>query len=159
MVAVFIGLGSNIGPKKKNLLRAARLITKTGRFKILKMSSPYISKAVGPVQPDFINAVLKAETRLKPEETLRELKEIETLMGRKKTKRWGPRVIDLDILFYGGKTVRKKGLTIPHKELHKRGFVLAPLAEISPGLVHPVLKKTVKQLKNRLETCKCCENV
>ena len=151
MVAVFIGLGSNVGAKKKNLLQAIRLISKAGYFKILKLSSPYLTKAVGPAQPDFVNAVLKMETALKPEEALLELKKIEKLMGRKKTKHWGPRLIDLDILFYGGKVIRSKGLTIPHKELHKRGFVLAPLAEISPRFIHPVLKNTVSKLLKELK--------
>lgn len=157
MVAIFIGLGSNIGSKKKNILEAARLISKDGHFKILILSSPYLTKAVGPAQPDFVNAVLKAETALKPEEALADLKKIEKLMGRRKTKRWGPRIIDLDILFYGAKVIRTKKLTIPHKELHKRGFVLAPLAEISPKLRHPVLKETVIKLLNKLKACKCCD--
>ena len=151
MVAIFIGLGSNIGPKKKNLLRAVGLISKSGHFKILKLSSPYLTKAIGPSQQDFVNAALKAETELEPEEALRELKKIEKLMGRRKTKRWGPRVIDLDILFYGGKVIRTRNLTIPHKELHKRGFVLGPLSEINPRLVHPVLKETVMKLRNKLK--------
>ncbi len=151
MVAVYIGLGSNIGQRKKNILRSIGLIKKTGKFRLTRRSSFYETKPLGPVQRDFINACVKAETILSGKEVLKELKKIEKLMGRTKTKRWGPRIIDLDLLFYGSKVIKERGLIVPHKEIQNRFFVLDPLCEIAPRLKHPALNKNVLALKNKLK--------
>ena len=97
-------------------------------------------------QRNFYNIAAKFKTLLLPDELLKTLKRIEKELGRKKTYRWGPRVIDIDILFYGKKVVKTKNLTVPHKEISNRAFVLVPLKEISPAFVHPVLRKQVKTL-------------
>jgi len=152
MVAVHIGLGSNVGQKKKNISNALRLISENGFFKIVKKSSFYITQPVGPRQPDFVNAAIKAETGLGPFEALSILKQIERTLGRRKTKRWGPRMIDLDILFYGDRIIKSAKLTIPHKEIQNRSFVLDPLCEISPRLIHPVIGQTLLKLKEKLST-------
>jgi len=150
MVAVYIGLGSNIGQRKKNILRALKLLSKEGRIKVIKKSSVYETRAVGPRQRNFFNSVVKAKTGLSPNETLKELKKIEKIMGRKKTRRWGPRIIDLDLLFYGDKVIETKGLTVPHKEIRNRQFVLDPLCEIAPGFVHPVFGKTIRRIASHV---------
>lgn len=119
---------------------------------IKKVSSMYETKPWGlEEQPDFINMAVEAKTRLSPEELLRALKDIEKEMGRKDTVRWGPRIIDLDILFYDDIVINMGHLQIPHPLLHKRDFVLLPLSEIAPDKVHPVLKKNIRQLKEELK--------
>ncbi|BCB97374.1 2-amino-4-hydroxy-6-hydroxymethyldihydropteridine diphosphokinase [Dissulfurispira thermophila] len=120
-------------------------------FTIKKMSSMYETKPWGlEEQPDFINMVVEAETVLLPEELLSTLKEVEEELGRQKTVKWGPRIIDLDILFYDDDIIDMQHLHIPHLLLHKRDFVLLPMVEIAPDKVHPVLKKNIRQLKEEL---------
>ncbi|MCK5534508.1 2-amino-4-hydroxy-6-hydroxymethyldihydropteridine diphosphokinase [bacterium] len=99
----------------------------------------------------FLNKVIKIKTKLTPKDLLEICRKIEKELGRKKTIKWGPRTIDLDILFYGNKIIREKDLIIPHSRAHKRRFVLVPLAEISPGFVHPLLRKKVKTLLESLQ--------
>jgi len=102
-------------------------------------------------QPPFINMALEAETDLDPEALLGTLKDIERALGRRETFRWGPRTADLDILFYDDLVMESDTLQIPHPFLHARDFVLTPLAEIAPGKVHPILKKTIAVLREELE--------
>ena len=143
--AVFISLGANLGPARENLARAIRSIKK--RCRVLAVSSLYESDPVGPQdQPKFTNAVIKAETDLSPFELLDCLKTIEKEIGRKKTKRWGPRVIDLDIIFYGDLVISTDSLVIPHPRAHERRFVLEPLLEIDPAAWHPAKKMAVKDI-------------
>ncbi len=102
---------------------------------------------MGPVeQPPFINAVFSLECGMSPQELLALILDIEQKMGRVRGERWGPRLIDLDLLFYGDAVIEEQGLEVPHPRLHERRFVLTPLAEIAPGLVHPVIKKSVLEL-------------
>jgi 2-amino-4-hydroxy-6-hydroxymethyldihydropteridine diphosphokinase len=142
---VFIALGSNQGDRDLNLLRAIAETGKIAGVKIVALSVSYESAAIGPVeQPDFINAVMKVETTLLPRQMLAELQRIETEVFRRiRTVQWGPRSIDLDILFWGELILSEEGMTIPHPRLHERRFVLQPLAEIAPDFVHPLLKKSV----------------
>jgi 2-amino-4-hydroxy-6-hydroxymethyldihydropteridine diphosphokinase len=142
----YLGLGSNLGRKKYNVSRSILLMKKAG-IRILRQSRFYKTKPVGFMeQPDFINAAVKIRTVFAPKRLLKILQDIEKAMGRVKARRWGPRIIDIDILLYGDKTVKTNGLVIPHPRMHERTFVLKPLAEIAPGLKHPVLKTTIKLL-------------
>ena len=150
MHQVYISLGSNLKDKFTNIKLALYYLKSIG--KIVKKSSLYKTSPVeNENQPFFLNCVVKIYTNLTAYKLLSELKNIEKKLGRKKTKkRFQPRVIDLDILFYDKKIIRSKNLTIPHEKLHKRKFVLWPLAEVAPNFVHPILKKTIKKIKNEL---------
>ncbi|MCX8031511.1 MAG: 2-amino-4-hydroxy-6-hydroxymethyldihydropteridine diphosphokinase [Thermodesulfovibrionales bacterium] len=144
---VHIAIGSNIGEKFSNCRKALQLMMENG-IKITKTSSFYETEPWGVKdQPNFINLAIEAETTLSPEELLLILKKIEDQLGRVETFKWGPRVIDLDILFYEDMVIEANHLKIPHPYLHKRDFVLLPLSEIAPEKVHPLLKKTISQLK------------
>ncbi|MDI6640921.1 MAG: 2-amino-4-hydroxy-6-hydroxymethyldihydropteridine diphosphokinase [Elusimicrobiota bacterium] len=139
MVIAYIGVGSNIGNRKKNILLAKELLENQQKIKIVMCSSIYETAPWGyKNQPKFLNAVWKIKTELSPEELLKLLKSIEKKLGRTQTVRWGPRKIDLDILFYGNRKLNKKNLKIPHPEIFNRDFVLKPLYEIAPKLVKSV---------------------
>ena len=142
---VFIGLGANIGPVRENLIRAVKGIKK---FAILIVaSSLYESAPIGPQnQPNFTNAVVKIGTELSPFELLARLKELEKQIGRQKTKRWGPREIDLDILFYEDLVIDTRLLVIPHPQAHKRRFVLEPILEIDPHARHPSKSRKLRDI-------------
>jgi 2-amino-4-hydroxy-6-hydroxymethyldihydropteridine diphosphokinase len=132
---VGFGLGSNIGDKPANLKRALQLIEERGVARLTAVSRIYRTPPWGDLdQSDFANACALGETRLSPYELLAAVKKIEADMGREPTRRWGPRLIDVDILFLGEHMIDDPELTLPHKELFARGFVLAPLAEIAPRL-------------------------
>ena len=150
MFNVFIGIGSNLGKRTENCLAALESLS---NFTIIKsVSSFYETQPVGNEdQPEFINAVAKVSTLLSPLNLLISLKGIENQMGRERTERWGPRTIDLDILLYEDFVLESQELTIPHKHLHKRRFVLEPLCEIEPWVEHPVLKQTASMLLKALE--------
>lgn len=149
---VFIGLGSNRGDKKKNCLEAIERLNQVPGQKIRRLSSWYLSEPVGLEDPEwFINGVVGVETSLAPEELLGRLLQIETLMGRERTLKWGPRTIDLDLLAYDQVIVKTETLVLPHPQAAKRRFVLEPWAEIAPDFVHPVLKKTIRRLKEEWE--------
>ncbi len=149
MTTVYLGIGSNLGNKEANCERAISLLKESG-VKVTTCSSPIETEPWGVEdQPRFINMVVQAETSLKPLELLGALKNIESQMGRAMTcaqLRWGPRVIDLDILLYGDTLLDSPELTVPHRHMHQRAFVLEPLLEIAPNLLHPVLNKTITQL-------------
>jgi 2-amino-4-hydroxy-6-hydroxymethyldihydropteridine diphosphokinase len=120
---------------------------------VTRVSTFYRTPPLGPEnQPWYINAVARVRTRLGPEELLRLLQQIETAMGRVRGERWGPRVIDLDLLLYNGEVIFTSELVVPHPEMHRRAFVLAPLAEIAPRAWHPVLGKSAGELLAELDT-------
>ncbi|MBZ0157607.1 MAG: 2-amino-4-hydroxy-6-hydroxymethyldihydropteridine diphosphokinase [Alphaproteobacteria bacterium] len=147
MAIIHIGIGSNLGDRESHCDRALEEMKARG-IRITKVSSRYETEPWGMrEQPNFINMAVEAETDLSPEGLLAALKEIERTVGRRTTFLWGPRVIDLDILFYDDAIIDGACLRIPHPLLHTRSFVLLPLAEIAPGKMHPVLRKTVGQLK------------
>jgi 2-amino-4-hydroxy-6-hydroxymethyldihydropteridine diphosphokinase len=145
MESVFLGLGSNLGNRRENLHRAAAALP--AGISLMAASPVYETDPWGYLdQPAFLNQVWLVSTELPPWELLQVLKQIERALGRKVTFRNGPRVIDIDILFYGDWLLEQEGMTIPHPRLHERAFVLVPLADLAPDLVHPALKKTVREL-------------
>jgi len=146
---VFIGLGSNMGDREKNLREA---LEKIGRFIIIDiLSSVYETEPVDVEdQGWFLNMVLKGTTGLSPVRLLEKLQETEKLVGRKATFSKGPRIIDLDILFYDHIVLESANLEIPHPEIKNRGFVLTPLHEIAPDFIHPVWNKDISFLMNNL---------
>jgi len=146
MAIAHIGIGSNLGKREENCLRSIDFLEEEGIF-IRKCSTLYESEPWGVKdQPRFVNAAVEVETDKKPQALLAALKKIEKTMGRTETGRWGPRVIDLDILFYNDLVIDTPDLRIPHPFMHERKFVLRPLSDIAPDKMHPVLRKTVKEL-------------
>jgi len=148
----YIGIGSNLGDKIKQCERAISEILKVDRHKLLAKSSFFKTLPMGYTSQDwFVNGAIKIETDLEPTELLGALKTVESQLGREETFRWGPRTIDLDILLFDEIEVRTERLQIPHPRLHKRQFVLVPLAEIDRSLIHPALRKTVQELLDDLK--------
>ena len=144
---VYIGIGSNLGNKRENYLEALERIAKLPKTRIIKESSVYESQPHGDSKEWYINGVIEIETELKPEMLLKKFKNIERAMGRKKVrKKWGARIIDIDILLYDSLVMNKKSLKIPHPEMHQRKFVLIPLSELAPQVIHPVLSASISEL-------------
>lgn len=142
MKNVFISIGSNLGDKIANCREAVEELAKFS--KVDKLSSLYETEPVGKEnQPNFINSAIEIETNLSAYELLIYLKSIEEKMGRVRTEKWGPRKIDLDIIFYGQLVIKNDDLIIPHPRAHLRRFVLEPICEIAPNFIHPVLDQTV----------------
>jgi len=145
-----IGLGSNLGERDKNIRTALEKMQEKG-IELLRVSSVLETEPYGYTdQPKFLNAVCLVETNLTPDQLLDVLLEIEKEMGRVRERKWGPRIIDLDIIFYEDLVLESERLIVPHPDMHNRWFVLAPLAEICPDYVHPKLKKTVRELLQEL---------
>lgn len=146
MAIAYIGIGSNLGNREANCLTAIKLIRDRG-LTINKQSSMYETTPWGvEEQPGFINMAIEIETSLEPEKLLESLKCIEAEIGRQDSYRWGPRVIDLDILLYSDIIINSPMLQIPHPLMHQRDFVLRPMSEIAPDKMHPVIKKTIDKL-------------
>ena len=142
---VYLGIGSNLGNREANLDRAIEMLSE--RMKVSKVSSIYDTEPLdNPDQPRFLNLVCQVKTLLSPEEILTLAKGIELKMGRTPGKVNAPRLIDIDILLYGDRVIKKKDLVIPHPRLTERAFVLVPLAEIAPDVVEPVSGKTAGEL-------------
>jgi 2-amino-4-hydroxy-6-hydroxymethyldihydropteridine diphosphokinase len=145
---VHIGIGSNLGDRRANTAEAIEKVSKLPATRVVRASSLYESEPLGNAKTWFVNSVIEVETELAPEVLLKKFKAIEESMGRKrvKGKRWGSRIIDLDILLFDQDVVDKRTLKIPHPEMHKRRFVLLPLAELAPQVVHPKLGQTVSTM-------------
>jgi 2-amino-4-hydroxy-6-hydroxymethyldihydropteridine diphosphokinase len=145
MNVIYLSLGSNIG-RRLDFIKAA-VDKLSEHIKIIEKSALYETAPWGKTnQPKFLNLCLKAETDLNPNELLSFVKEVELGAGRNSKEKWGPREIDVDILFYDDDRLQSKNLTIPHPHLHERAFVLVPLNEIAADFIHPVLKKSVAEL-------------
>ena len=146
----YIGIGSNLGNKLDQCEKAISEILKADHHKLLAKSSFFKTRPIGYISQDwFINGVI--ETDLNPYDLLLTLKSIESKMGRVKTLKWGPRIIDLDILLYDEIEFDTPDLQIPHPQMHKRQFVLIPLSEIDKDIVHPSFKKTIEALLEDIE--------
>ncbi len=152
MAVVYLGIGSNLGDRHAHIQKALRLLKEQEEIKVTAVSDLIETKPVGgPEQGDFLNGALRLETDLLPLDLLSRLKNIERRSGRTKSEPNAPRTLDLDILFYDDIViVEGKNLCIPHPRLAEREFVLKPLAEIAPDLVHPRLKKEIRQLYQEL---------
>jgi len=144
---IYLGLGTNVGDRERNLSEALYLLDQHKQIQIKKRSSIFESEPVGYTnQFWFFNAAVEIDTNLHPHNLLDIAQGIEKQLGRKKTFRWGPRIIDIDILSFGGVICKDNFLTLPHPEMHLRKFVLLPLAEIAPHYVHPLFNLTIQQL-------------
>jgi 2-amino-4-hydroxy-6-hydroxymethyldihydropteridine diphosphokinase len=135
---VYLSVGSNLGDRRRNLTRAVKAIAGLAGISDIRVSSIYETEPVGyRDQPFFLNIGLVMAVRCKPGELLDRLMEVEADLGRVRGKPGGPRTIDIDILFFGSRVLDEEGLTVPHPRIEERGFVLAPLVELDPELVHP----------------------
>jgi 2-amino-4-hydroxy-6-hydroxymethyldihydropteridine diphosphokinase len=145
---VFIGIGSNLGERRANCREARQRLGELPKTRVVKESSLYESEPHGNATRWFGNSVVEVETELAPADLLKRLKQIEAEMGRKrvKGKRWGSRIIDLDILFYNNEIIDKRNLKVPHPQLPNRRFVLVPLSELAPQLIHPGLNASISEL-------------
>ncbi len=150
-VSVYIGFGSNIGDRRAYIRAAFHHLSETEGVRLQRVSSLYETEPVGDAaQAPFLNGVALLETTHTPLSLLHILKNVETAVGRQHRTRWGPREVDLDILLYGDRCVQTETLVIPHPEMHLRGFVLVPLADLAPDLHHPICQKTIRTLLAQL---------
>jgi 2-amino-4-hydroxy-6-hydroxymethyldihydropteridine diphosphokinase len=148
---IYLALGSNLGDRVANLETARKSLAP--RIEIVRESPIYVTPPWGYTdQPDFLNQVIEVDTLLHPIPLLHKLKKIETEMGRETTFRNGPRIIDLDILFYGQEVYEGENLQIPHPRLQDRAFVLVPLNDIAPDFVHPVLNQSVHEMLAKVDS-------
>lgn len=150
MTLAYIALGSNLSDPPAQLQRAVHALENLPGSRLESISSVYRSRAVGPAQPDYLNAVAGLRTMLQPIALLNQLQAIEAQQGRQRSVRWGPRTLDLDILLYGDATLHSERLTIPHPRLHERDFALRPLREIS---VHKRMLPNGPDLDTLLKAC------
>jgi 2-amino-4-hydroxy-6-hydroxymethyldihydropteridine diphosphokinase len=145
MARAYLSIGSNLGGRAENCVIAVAKLAH--QEKVLKVSDIYETEPWGKTdQPEFMNVAVEIETRLDPHELLEACKRIEEMMGRTPGERWGPRVIDLDVLLYEDLVVEDEDLILPHPRMQERRFVLQPLADIAPEVRHPLLKKTAAEM-------------
>lgn len=159
-VVCHIGIGSNLGDALQNCKDAIESISRLSAVLLIQSSSFYKTEPVGDIKQEyFVNAVVEIKTELAARELLIKLQKIEKQMGRERSVKGGPRIIDLDIIFYGQEIIPEKGLTVPHPEMHERRFVLEPLNEIASYFIHPVFRVSVRGLKERLDDSKSVEKI
>lgn len=149
---VYLSLGSNIGNKRKNLMEAIRKIGELENTEVVKSSTILETEPFGYLEQDnFLNACLEVKTLMTAQEFLKEILQIELDMGRVREIKWGPRIIDIDILFYDKEIIEEDNLAVPHPWICEREFVLDPLSEIAPNYIHPLEKKTITMLARKLK--------
>jgi 2-amino-4-hydroxy-6-hydroxymethyldihydropteridine diphosphokinase len=147
MAQVFVGLGSNLGDRRKFLRRAIIEMEGLKQTVLKNYSFIYETEPLGlREQPIFLNMVAELDSSLQPRELLQELKDIEKLLGRTKTERWGPREIDVDLLYYSREIINEEGLLLPHPEVANRRFVLVPMKDIAANFLDPLKKQTIAEL-------------
>lgn len=152
MTIAYVGLGSNAGPRMKAIREAMRRLDRLPHTRILRRSRVRETEPWGKTdQPRFLNAVVEVETGLEPAEMLERLLAVERIMGRVRGERWGPRPIDLDLLLWNERRIRRRGLHVPHPRLARREFVLVPLEELCPDRIVPGTGRSVRQLRRALE--------
>lgn len=157
-IICYIGIGSNLGDSLNNCKCAVKKLSEAKGIKLERASSFYRTEPVGMEDQNyFVNAVAEVKTDMSAVNLLTVLQEIENGMGRKRETRGGPRIIDLDLLFYGQNIIAEKGLKVPHPEIHKRRFVLEPFCEIASYFIHPSFGVSLRGLKNRLDDNKIVE--
>ena len=151
-VLTYLSLGTNLGDRWANLRNALRMLSEAQGVQVRRCSQVYETEPWGVTeQPKFLNCVVEAAVSLGPEPLLVLCKEVEREIGRLPGPRWGPRLIDLDILLYGTQAIELPNLEIPHPRLHLRAFALVPLAELNPQVLHPVLRQSVEDLAHTVE--------
>jgi 2-amino-4-hydroxy-6-hydroxymethyldihydropteridine diphosphokinase len=150
-VIAYVGLGANVGDPRRQLAEALKRLHAAVEVEVTRVSTFYRNPPLGPAdQPWYVNAAARVRTRLGPEELLALLQQVETAMGRVRGERWGPRRLDLDLLLFNGEVIFAPNLVVPHPEMHRRAFVLVPLAEIAPQAWHPVMDKSAGDLLSEL---------
>ncbi|MBR9647539.1 2-amino-4-hydroxy-6-hydroxymethyldihydropteridine diphosphokinase [Clostridium tyrobutyricum] len=148
---VYVSLGSNMGNKQENISKSITMIDNSKYCKVIDISSNYETKPVGYLDQDnFLNCAIYVRTILTPEQLIKFFMNIEKILKRKRIIKWGPRTIDLDILLYDNIISDSREITIPHPRMHERMFVLKPLSEIAPYVLHPILKKRIFEIENEL---------
>lgn len=151
MTSAYVGLGSNLGDRRRCLGEALARLSQCPGIQVAEVSPLYETDPVGVLdQPRFLNAAARIPSSLTPRELLSTLLDVERQMGRIRTRKWGPRTIDLDLLLFGASVIRQKGLMVPHPHLEERPFVLAPLCDLDESLIHPRLNRTVGELYREL---------
>lgn len=152
-VTAYLGLGANLGDREKNIRAALAALAAINGITIAKISSLLENPAVGgpPNSPPYLNAAAEIKTTLGSHALLHHALEIEKRLGRTRVEKWEPRLIDIDLLLFGDQIISSQELVIPHPLMHERRFVLAPLAEIAPQAVHPVLQMTIAGLLEDLD--------
>ena len=149
----YVSLGSNLGERESLIRQALDALATLPQTTVVRASSLYDTEPVGEVmQPDFLNAVALLETELAPRQLLWNMMLIEKRLGRVRTQKWGPRTIDLDLLLFGDEIIEEPDLQVPHPEITRRAFVLVPLTELDPMLVHPGTGETLRAHLSRLKT-------
>lgn len=158
MARVFIGVGSNEGDRLAHISRAIKALAAIDGVQVVQMATIIETEAVGgPPQGRYLNTAAELDTALTPFNLLRALKEIEHRRGRQPaSERWGPRPIDLDLLLYEDQIIESPELTVPHPRMHERQFVLEPLSQIAPDVIHPLLKQPITELLKALARCSSC---
>ena len=147
----YIGIGSNLGNRHHNCLQAVKRLGQIPDVEVTGVSEWYLTKPVGVDGQDwYVNGVISLGVKIAPQGLLERLMRVEQDMGRVRKERWGPRVIDLDILLFGEKIIHEDNLIVPHPRMHVRRFVLVPMADLAPGMIHPTLGTTMTQLLNGL---------
>jgi 2-amino-4-hydroxy-6-hydroxymethyldihydropteridine diphosphokinase len=150
---VYIAIGTNLGDRAAHMKAARAGLAKLPRTRLAAFSPVYETEPVGPAgQGKYLNAVAEVETQLEPPELLAELRRMEQEAGRERHERWGSRTLDLDILLFGDRVIRSEELTVPHPRMHERDFVLRPLNDLARNVLHPVLKKSVRELLREIST-------